>query len=161
MERHLQVCIRAGPGWPLKGRTGRQLGRHRQFGKPSSMTQLPHKACDHVFRKGRVGGDTSVLTLQCLEHHLSQMSIYTALAPTRGSQSQRRPSSCCQWPRTSSLKATFYSLLRAFPVCWRMLLTSHPDPTASFTPAASILVPGTVGSLTVPNSSPASINVPL
>lgn len=44
------------------------------------------------------------------------------LALARESQSQRRPGSRCQWPRTPCFKATLYCLLRAFPVCWQMLL---------------------------------------
>lgn len=102
------------------------------------MTQLLHKACECVFRMGRVGGDISMSTLQCNEHHPSQTYIEAALTVTCGSQSQRRRSPCCHWPRTPCFKATFYSLLRAFPVCWQMLLALPLTlQTASFTPAAS------------------------
>lgn len=82
-----------------------------------------------------------------------------ALTVTRGSQSQRRPSPCCQWPRSLCFKATFYSLLRAFPVCWQILLALplfriQIQQLPSFPLLPSILVPGTVGSLIDPNSSP-------
>lgn len=115
------------------------------------MTQLLHKACECVFRKGRVGGDISMSTLQCNEHHPSQTYIE---AVTCGFQSQRRRSPCCHWPRTPCFKATFYSLLRAFLVCWQMLLALPLlcKQLPSLLRLPSILVPATLGSLTVPNS---------
>lgn len=96
--------------------------------RPALETEQSDIAITGGDREGGVGGDVSTVMLKCIGLNLPQMDIWAVLTLTYVSQSQRRPPSCCQWPRAlrlaGTLSAPCYVPLQSAGGCCCLCLSS-------------------------------------